>query len=654
MSIGALGLPSIIKIKIGKDTYKLDSKDLIKSGGEASVFLLTLNNNQRVAVKIILPSMRSEHRFMKLQAMVNRNPHPPSKTMKPLSLVTDSSDVIIGFTMSILERSQYDELSFWLKPDWRDNINIQTADIMSVFAEIRSELTLIHQLGYVIGDFNAGGVLIMKKELWSPANANDRIRFVDVDSFAFDHYPCAVYTLAYLDYKIPHKVSKNGIDLPKGFSAKNDIFAFNALLFEALTNVNVYSGYSPQIMSVSPKSNFTQGWTVLHPSMEYPDDVNVVPFDSLPNPFQDFFKNAFLTSERVLFPQNFLNGANVTEIHQIVTHDRKVAITESPQGFSRLQDLMQAKINDNVHILDVAIVENGVHILYHSDAIPKNKLGYMALINNSLHEHVFIYNNSKQSDFFIVSAYAVAQITKKPKLSDVDIYNVRNSGCRSFVTANGIMGKPVVAGGLNELYVATSMESVVAHTLLSGDSNWRYVQPITPRTSEIKSDVVTGNIAGYTLIMSIYTWLFVRGKNSYNVMLPQLADTETMIDWSVRFVENRACVVRLTEYKGARRMYVDEVNVSSSYTHEERVVNSRLADNEFLKPIDGFEYGLNKQGEGMIFYTTPRGLVKENLTHGQITLFHQTKGIIKQGMKIRRFGDGLIIYSRSNVLYVKF
>lgn len=640
-----LTLPSRITARVDGHTDTIITSSVVGNGGEGIVSKCNFGGKE-YAVKVIFPSMRSQLRFDKLKAQIHRVPSMPNRTVKPLKLVyDDDTNQVIGLAMELLAIDMYDELSHWMDVTWRTDNNVTFEEVVSVFYEIREELELLHKAGYTIGDFNPGGVLILKKQHWNDSNEMRRVRIVDADTVAFDNYPCLVYTMAYLDPQIPTQQASNGdIELLSGFKPEHDLFAFDALFLQALTTANVWDGYHP-IYQMSAKINYMKGWTVLHDDVDYPTDA--LPFEDLPDVFQRKFRESFLDGKRELFPvEAFQQALGIASSFSLRKRQSTPAVSDV------MVNLLETLFSGLGDIVDFTIAEGAINILTR-DA------------NGDYAYHVYYMGRTRQEPVrgtranyryrILSSGYVIENAPKSNSdFVTLRIYNVLKHEWFDVATVTGLRQEPIIAGGGNRVVTADAKNYLTGIGL--GDSNEHSRLKTVNRNTSVKYDPQTGNIAGYILTMTMYSWFFVRGQNAYDISLTPLEETEYVKDWTVKFYQNRAVVIRLTELKGQLYTRIDEVNLSTVFrgANKDRLVNSlEPIDGELFKPLDSCEYAFDRDGNGVLFYATNNGIQRDNLSTGETTLFDATKNLVQRGTKIRLFGNGMVLAHQDRVDYVE-
>ena len=274
-------------VKIGGKSVRLDTKNVIGVGGEATVFH---HNNQ--AVKIYLDA--SKQRDQKLRAMLTRVRSLPEQVIAPQQLVMDSTQrQAIGFTMRLLDNSYIEARQLSIKK-FRALAGLTTQDIVRLFLNTHQTLQHIHNAGLVVGDFNDLNLMFKESEML----------FIDVDSFQFDSFPCIVGTEAFLDPQLYDK----DLSLDTFFSPENDWYSFAVLLFKSLVLTHPYGGVHPSLNLLTIRA--VNGITVFDSDVKYPR-IAYSP-DLLSDEMGQLFDEWFKQGKRGVFPEKILNDYAVT------------------------------------------------------------------------------------------------------------------------------------------------------------------------------------------------------------------------------------------------------------------------------------------------------------------------------------------------------
>ena len=623
--INNTSIPDRLEILFKKKRFVLDKNSIIGDGGEGVLYSLA-HEGKNWAIKIIYPHMRTAARMNKLTAMIGRKPSLPNRTVKPLDVITDAQTTkVIGLAMELVDIDKYDKLIWWFKDSYRTANQITFEDICHVFYELLDELERIHNAGYVIGDFNPGGILILKKQFWNDKNANNRIKLVDADSMEFDNFPCVVFSLAWFDYKLAPVLKDLGKD--KIYSKLSDYFSFDALFFQALTRAGVYDGFHPMYTDV--KNLMTRGLTVLHKDVEYPDYA--VDYKVLPPDFVTHFTKSFVDGERKLFPKNVLGKAI----------GLKVDLTQLPP---QIVDLPMKTFNillENIgNIVDFVIIGDEIHLL-----CEQNNVYYYLVKQGSKLQKYDIVSQIHYVNISILNPYYILIKNNTGKLANTlaefEIYDVKTKTSKGYYTQAGYLGEHLVGGGNGELFTASN-NALIAQPLVG--NTYRTLRSVNSFT-RIKSDPGSGNVVGYMRSGMSYLFFFKRDNNVYDVYLDQLEQGETMQpdDFCALWGKNSALLIRFTTHQGSRRTLITEVNLSATFVGDERIIGqTRIYKDELFNPINSAAYVVHSN-QSYIFYATQAGVMRENLHTSETKLFQNTKRVATKGDTLRFWNNVLLL-----------
>lgn len=618
----------------------LDNANLLNQGGEAIVFEGKDKSKKAVALKIIHPVMRNGHRFQKLTAQIKRLPPVPKRTVGPEKPVFDSNGKdIIGFGMKLIDIDKYDQLIWWTQQEYRLTNQIDVNDITLVFYEIRQEVEAAAKAGYVYADFNPKGILVLKKEFWDDTNVNDRIRIVDADAAIFDGYKCEVYTLDYLDPRMmPDIINKIGyVNYDKG----SDVFAYTAMLLQVLTTIGPWHGFHKQWQS-NPKALAKRNLHVLAPDVEYP--TNGVPFDQIPAEYQKYIRSVLVDGKRDLISESVF-----TSLLGIKGHQYNLYARQSTPTVTNANAHSQLLLKDLGLIVDFFVSGDMIHVLCLDQT---GVYRYVTYFNNTTTDQRVV-GSQKGANIRILDDGILSEVSKKPsKVSTAPFrtYDMKHKRWRDHMGAISVNKLPIVGGGAGNIYTGSNGYIMVQQYRNTSTLEFGHSIGVA---SDMISDPVTGNMAGYNKVYNSYNWFFSRNGNTYDIPISPLRDTEFMTKYDVLWGSNSAILVRLTEYQGVQWTRMDEVNLSSR-TNGGRIIGTpRMVDEQIFWPLNGAAYMRNEtSGESIIIYATNNGVTRENLTTGAINVFDKTQGLVTKGISLRLYKTGLLGIGDGKVVYI--
>lgn len=630
-----------IDVIIDGEKMTIRTDQLINQGGEGAVFGVNTRKRGYIAAKVIHPVMRSGSRFQKLVAQIKRQPPMPHRTVAPDDLIYDahSPKEILGLTMKYIDVSQYDQLIWWTKQEFRLSNQISFNDIVEVMYEVREEVDEAHIDGYFYGDFNPKGILVLKKKYWTEGNKNDRVRIVDADAAVFDNFHCEVFTLDYLDPRLWDKIKRKVLSYVE-YDEGSDNWAFMAMFLQVLTTIAPWHGYHP-IWQQNMKALIARGLTVLHQKdgVEYPP--NAVPLSQLPKPFQDYFEDIMVNGKRYLIGEDVL--ANILGRTTNVVLSRPVTATPVAAN------VQVVKIFDDMGlILDFFISGDVIHVLCISN---EGKYLYMTYYNGKLSMSE-IKGVQLGMTYRILSPNLVSEVDQTPiqaSSGPFRVYNLQYNSWRNEMSGTGLARYPIVGGGngrmniiaggrLNSRDINNASDIKAGHTV--------------GKNSDVRTDIVSGSLAGYNLNGVTYSWFFSRKGFTYDIPISPLRDAEFMTDWEVLWGDNSALLVRKTEYQGNVQTRLDEVDLTSSNVQKRVIGRPLTIDEQLFRPINGAAYVRDDQDGSLIFYATQEGIVQENLRTQKRDVFNKTKGVVNAGQALRLYQDGMLAIGDGKVIYV--
>lgn len=619
-------------------TQHLDNANLLNQGGEAIIFEGKDGKRKPVALKVIHPVMRNDERFRKLQAQIKRLPPVPKRTIGPEKAIYDvTGNQIIGFGMKLIDIDKYDQLIWWTQQEYRLTNQIDVKDISLVFYELRQEVDAASKAGYVYADFNPKGILVLRKEYWDDTNINDRIRIVDADAAIFDGYKCQVYTLDYLDPRLMQDViQKIGyVNYDKG----SDVFAYTAMFLQVLTTIGVWHGHHP-LWKSNANALARRNLHVLHKEIEYPK--NGVPFDKLPQPYQTFIKSVIVDGKRDLISESVF-----TSFLGIQGQNYALYTRQSTPTVSNAEAQVKELLKDLGLIVDFFVSGDLIHIL----CIDTNgEYRYVTSFNNTITDQK-IPGALKGSNYRILDDGILSEISKKPsKVSTAPFrtYDMKYKRWREHMGAVSVNKTPIIGGGNGNIYSGSNGFIMVQKYRNTSSLEFGHSIGVA---SDMISDAMSGNHAGYIKNYNSYSWFFYRNGNSYDIPISPLRDTEFMTKFDILWGINSAVLVRLTEYQGTNWTRLDEVDLSSR-TNGSRIIGSpRMVDEQLFWPLNGAAY-IRDTDTSYIIYATNNGVTRENLTNGDIDIFTKTKSLVDKGMSLRLYKAGILAIGNGKVLYI--
>lgn len=265
-----------------KQKIQLDDKDTIGTGGEAIVIL-----HKNLALKIYHDP--SPQRAKKLKDFINLNLSLPDNIACPLDLVYDEKSNIVGFSMHVAKKCK--EAVYLSNKKHRNQEQITPNEIITFFTHMLETLQVLHKNNIYVGDYNDMNVLY---------NNSFLSVFIDVDSFQFGTYPCAVGTEQFLD---PRLYSVD-LSLKQYFSKETDWYSYAVMLFKCLLLTHPFGGVHNTLQTIVDRAK--NKISVFDSSVIYPK-IAIRP-ETLSVELLDYFNKVFKLDQRIEMPMSLLSS----------------------------------------------------------------------------------------------------------------------------------------------------------------------------------------------------------------------------------------------------------------------------------------------------------------------------------------------------------
>jgi serine/threonine protein kinase len=277
-------------------------------GGEADIFLV---NNK--AVKIFKapnhPDFTGNLEEQKIaKERINEHQHKlrefpnnlPSHVIVPEDLVTDKSQIIIGYTMQFIDNSEplfrYSERSF-------REAGISNEDVLNIFRDLHKTVLKIHESPAQIGDFNDLNILVSGNE----------VRIIDSDSFQFGNFFCRMFTPRFTDPLLCDPKASSLI-LVKPHTSDSDWYSFTVMLTQCLLFVHPYGGvYKPKkpANKIPYDTRPFHHITIFNPEVVYPKPA--IHYSVLSDDLLHHLQKVFEQDLRGEFPTKLLENMRWTK-----------------------------------------------------------------------------------------------------------------------------------------------------------------------------------------------------------------------------------------------------------------------------------------------------------------------------------------------------
>lgn len=170
---------------------------------------------------------------------------------------------------------------------------VSAAAVCALFARLHARLAAIHRAGVVVGDLNAGNVLVTGLPA-APGAPGGEVHLIDAESMQYACFPCEVSHERTCD---PRLYGRDFAAAP-AFDADSDWYAFAVLLFSCLLYVHPYGGAHPSVATLVRRAEARL--SILSPEVTLPKSAE--PPAVLPDALREVFVRVFDGGERGPFP----------------------------------------------------------------------------------------------------------------------------------------------------------------------------------------------------------------------------------------------------------------------------------------------------------------------------------------------------------------
>jgi hypothetical protein len=212
-----------MELSLDQERVKLTDSDLLGEGGEARVY-----RYRELALKVFhAPPAALTAKVKKLETFPRGL---PGAVLGPLALVRNGKGEAVGYAMKALRGAE--DFARLSQKAWR-LAHLPATGVLEAFRELAQVVQALHGAGVVVGDFNDGNVLLLKRQPY----------LIDADSMQFAGLACTVGHERFLDPRL------YGVDLTKtaAFSEGSDWYAFAVMLFSSLLSVHPFGGVHPSL-----------------------------------------------------------------------------------------------------------------------------------------------------------------------------------------------------------------------------------------------------------------------------------------------------------------------------------------------------------------------------------------------------------------------
>jgi hypothetical protein len=209
----------------------------------------------------------------------------PAAVVAPSGLaLARRSQAVVGYVMPKIAG---EPLASYGEPRWRREHPVDGQDVVTALLALHDAIAALHRSGVVVGDCNDLNVLVDSK----------RVHLIDVDSYQFAGFPCAMYSERFVD---PRLCDASGVPV-RPHDADSDWFAFAVMAFRSLLGVGPWGGvhrHCPQ------PARAARRLSVYAPDVTYPRAAR--PLAILPDSLASTFRAFFEDDRRGAFPREEL------------------------------------------------------------------------------------------------------------------------------------------------------------------------------------------------------------------------------------------------------------------------------------------------------------------------------------------------------------
>jgi len=289
-----------VKMKKTNKEINLTKNNFVGAGGEGKIFV-----KGETAYKIYIDRKKVIHpsKIDELSLITDKN------VIKPKDIILNQSNNIIGYSMKYIKNTY--TLCQLFPRIFRDREGFNNDMALKLVLRLRKMIENIHKADILVVDMNEMNFLVDKKF--------KNIYAIDVDSYQTYSFPATAIMESIRDR---HSSS---------FSQLTDWFSFGIISFQIFTSIHPFKGRHPSIRYPQDKGReiterMLQNIPVFHKDIRYPG--NVLPFDIIPQTYQDWFKAVFYDGKRMAPPSDAVEVIIIPTVIKSVASDKDFDITE--------------------------------------------------------------------------------------------------------------------------------------------------------------------------------------------------------------------------------------------------------------------------------------------------------------------------------------
>ncbi len=626
-------------VTIGGQKHKINQTQVLGAGGEGTVIRVG-----KQAVKIY--HKYDKRRAAKLRDFTGHGFMLPSVVCSPTDLALDSQGRVVGFAMGLMTKGNEVVQQLSSKHFRKSNPRYHSQFITELFIQAYRTTEAIHKAGIVIGDYNDLGVLF---SLNSPSAAT----YIDVDSFQFDDYPCMVGTENFLDPQLYN------IDLAKKpyFKIEHDWYAFWCMFIKSLIMAHPYGGVHQTYKSIPQRA--LARVTVFDNSVKYPKPA--LSPDLLNDRLMEITHRIFGKGERfqpsidVLedFRDSLVSCNSCGTMHPDQRASCPQCTTINTQQIQRKVRVVKSPGKRTVNCEEM-LATPGSFIWYKLYgrtiyAVAREKNTYVLYVKKP--EQSAITNNlfSPKStlvkfDMFRGRFLVVNQEATTDEILILDTFAKKPTGVARRI-ADEYQGERIFACSKDNLL------RVQDGFLYRGDVNHleifaeKQIIAVMENQTWLAASPISSICFGFqryfqNLAFFLVDFRKVEGGKWHDVKIPDLKDSENILDVDVQFSVASLLFLMKTEIKGktfTRVFVIDQNNGNVRFSYSVEALSSDTHRN-----IHGKAFAQVKD-TAIILHPTDDGIVQEVVGTNKQTLLPETEQFISESDHVFHYRNGILV-----------
>lgn len=620
-----------MQVIVQGEDLKLDKRNVLGSGGEGTVYKAKVKGHT-FALKVYETPTRA--RSEKLLAFERLSPKFTDRVVAPKLLAYNPSGLAVGFAMPLLPGG-FEEIASLSNKKYRASYQVTTKDVVETFLDALPTLANeVHKQGFVVGDYNDLNILFAGKKVY----------FIDVDSWQFGKFPCPVATESFLDPTL------YGVDLSKkpAFTPGNDWYSFAVMLFKSLLLVHPFGGTHKtlnRILTRAQRKLTVFSPQVIYPKMAFSPDILT---DDLANTFDKYFTKNF----RDTFPKGVLEGylSTLTKCKNCgsffpasrgtcpACSAKFVVVIAKPIISGKTITAIEL-VRVNGPILFAQVMGDEVRVLANEGGkvIFYNKMPKLAASRKELFRETKGARYEMTNDHLFVNA---------PGSKDVLVYDLTHAKLLGKVETSIFSGnRKAVFKASESHFFRIDGENLVYGEMNSGTLNETPLRRVMEDQTWfwVDKNSETPSVFGVFQVVRQQVFWMVKNGNFFDVAIPGLEKTESLIDVSVKFSSKGIYLLRRTQLNGKDFFRQELVDAGGKVTFS----NKTEVTSHPYPELHGQAYST-----GVILHPTDLGIVQEEVATGKTKTFAETQGVVDGGDNLIRMGNSILVVKNDRVLEI--